>query len=334
MEEINGKLDVKQGFKILLLFMIRVTEVFVSSLVPSLIGIFLILINPNQRVWDICVICSLVAFLAVNSLSLYKYMRDRPSIKEFWVVNGLVYFFFAGVSTVMYMAMRNVVGALFYSILFSSLRFFEILVNFRFFGFIGSITTIESIIATNALILGILFIACIICFAVLKKQRQKAIENGVNAVEMTPEAVVPTQNDKTVSEMSVDSVIRNMDKEIIEAQNERQKQLDEQPEGLWNDKIVKGHGEKIEYYDPETPDDDFDASEVVAANSEAIGLGGNYTSEELWDDIYNGKEKVVEFSEEDSFPPPPQRGTAPPRSRPDARPRAPGSRPSRRTSST
>ncbi len=283
----------------------RIIEVFASSFIPSVIAVFILLINPVQKFWDVCVVISLILFFVINASSIYRNILNLNSKKEFYIINTAAYLLFASVSIGLYVFLRNYIGAFFYSLTFSSLRFYEILNHFSFLSWLPDISTQNSILMTNATIIVGVFIISQIGFIYAERFHKKMAENGADEIEIDEEKTVITQNNKVVERMSVEKLVKHMEQEMLDDKAEKKRHIEDMPDGIWSTNIVKGRGEKIQYYNPEMPEDDFDDNDTVAANSGSVGLGGNYSSDQLWDDIYKGKDKVVEFPEDVSIPPPP-----------------------------
>ena len=285
--------------------LIRIIEVFASSFIPSVISVFILLINPVQQFWDVCIVISLVLFFVININSIYRSILEIDNKKEFYIINLIAYLLFAAVSIGLYVFFRNYIGAFFYSLTFSSLRFYEILNHFKWFSWFPDVSTQTSVFMTNATILVGMFVISRIGFIRAEQFHKKMAENGADEVEMGEEKTVVIQNNKVVERMSVESIVEHMEQEMLDDKAEKDRQINEMPDGMWSTDIVKGRGEKIEHYDPEAPDDDFDDQDVVAANSDSVGIGGEYSSDQLWDDIYKGKDKVVDFPDDVPVPPPP-----------------------------
>ena len=283
----------------------RIIEVFASSFIPSVIAVFVLLINPVQQFWDVCVVISLLLFFVINTSSIYRSVLDLKNKKVFYIVNAAAYLLFASVSIGLYVFLRNYIGAFFYSLTFSSLRFYEIVNHFSFLSWLPDISTLNSLLMTNATILVGMFIISQISFIRAERFHKRMAENGADDIEIDEEKTVIMQNNKVVERMSVEKLVKHMEQEMLDDKAEKDRHIEDMPDGIWSPNIVKGRGEKIQYYNPEMPEDDFDDNDKVAANTESIGLGGYYSSDQLWDDIYKGKDKVIEFPEDVSIPPPP-----------------------------
>lgn len=293
MEQSRFSIFWKEHYKQLLLLFIRLTEVFMSGILLSFLSVLLIFIKPNQRIWDIMSIISMIGFLIVNCRFLLKYIVSRGERKiEFFVINGLTFFIYAAVSILAYYYF----GYLLYSLVFSELRVFEIF----------HLRTLRSIYASNALII---FVMLVFRFAAYRHldfmTRVLVVDSAPEATELEKyytesEAV---QNNHSVNVMTVEEMNDNIISEIEEAHKKRLENLEEIPDELWRD-FKRGDGSEIEYKVPENPEDDYDENDRVAANN--VNPHEAYEADSLWEnEIYKGKEKVEQFDDEVIPPPPP-----------------------------
>ena len=293
MEQSQFSLFWKEHYKQALILFIRLAEVFMSGIILSLMCVIMIFIKPNQRIWDLMSIICMASFLAVNCRFLLKYIVSRGGRKtEFFVINGITFLAYAGASILAYYFF----GYLMFSLVFTNLRVFEIF----------HIKTLYSIYASNVLIMVVMLVFRFVAYRHMEfMTRVLGVESAPDVTELEKyytesEAV---QNNQSVNIMTVEEMNDAIISEIEEAHKTHLEKLDTIPDKLWSD-FKRGDGSEIEYKTPDDPEDDFDENDRVAANN--INPHEAYDASELWEnEIYNGKEKLEQFEDDDEVIAPP-----------------------------
>ncbi|MBR0366232.1 MAG: hypothetical protein IJH94_05475 [Clostridia bacterium] len=260
-------------------------------------SVVLIFIRPIQRIWDLMSIISMIGFLIVNCRFLLKYMVSRKDkIAEFYVINGITFLIYGVASVVAY----YFCGHLLYSMVYAHFRVFEVF----------NIKTLYSIYMSNVLVIVTMFV-----FGVLARRHMEfamrvmgvADEVDTSELEKYYSGTEAVQNNQSIQVMSVEEMSENIINEIKEAQEAQKKTLEYAPDELWHN-LERGDGSEIEYKTPDDPEDDYDEHDEVAANAE--NLHEAYSSDKLWEDIYDGQDKIENYDDEDDLPIQPEQTTA------------------------
>lgn len=274
--------------KNLMLFLIRLAEVLTASIIPSTIGLLIVLITPKTRVMQVMECISFMAFFAVSCIFWIKYVKYRQNRVEFYVMHSAVYALYAGLSVIAY----SLSDVYLYSIFFSDLRGFEI------FGY----RTIQSMAITHL----IMVIGMIICETAAhlyyKDKAKKATENGIEKPEMKSIAVTPKQDNQEVKFLSIDEVNDEIDREMQEAADMIRSEYENASDKNWSDDMVQGENGAIIETVPVDPENDIDDADFVseAYAREEMKVTENYSDESLWnDDIYKGENQIYDYGEEE-----------------------------------
>ena len=123
MEDLVWKKKSTSVFRYFMLFGIRLAEVLIASIIPSVIGLVTVIITPKEWVMKIMENLSLFVFIGLNAIFWVRYVKHRENRKEFYIMNGVVYLLYALISVLTYV--QNDVYL--YSILFSNLRGLELI---------------------------------------------------------------------------------------------------------------------------------------------------------------------------------------------------------------
>lgn len=277
----------KKNYKLVFLFFIRLAEVFVSSIIPSFLGVVLIFINPNKNIWTIINFVTLIGFALINFRFLLKYVAGRRSKKEFYILNSIVYLIYFAVSILTYKF--QLVGFIVYSMIFANLRGLEA------FG----LKTFHSILICDGITLVSLFILGRYAYSHMDLVWKLLKMNGADAVEIFYDEAVPTQNNEEIRTLSIEEMDREIEKEIKEDAEFIKQQQEKLWEGNEHKKAFKGNNEEVEFVIPENPDNDIDETDYVEENAEIINRNAAYDSDSLWEnDIYNGKEPITHYDDE------------------------------------
>lgn len=270
-----------------MLFFIRLAEVLTASIIPSIIGIITVFITPKARVMQVMETISLIAFVVVNCLFWIKYVRHRPGRGEFYVLNGIVYALYIGLSVLAY-ALSDVY---LYSIIFSDLRGFEI------FG----CKTMQSLIISHSILIFAMIVCEISAHLYYSHKAKLAVENGAEAVEIEEKKVVPEKDNKAVKFLTVDEVNLELEREMEEAAELIRIESENVSEKNYDDDMVQGEDGEIKESTPEDPDNDIDDTDYVseAYAREEMSVTQNYDVDSLWnEEIYKNREKASEYDDE------------------------------------
>ena len=288
MEDLLWKKKSTKRFRYVMLFLIRLAEVLIASIIPSVMGLIIVIITPEVRVMQVIEFISSLVFMALNCVFWIRYIRHRPNLVEFYLMNGIVYVIYAGLSVVSY-AMSDVY---LYSILFSNLRGFEIF---------GS-RTLNSLYTTHAVSVTLMFLCAFVGYFYFKYKVKLAAENGVEAVEMNEKQILPQQDNKEVRFLTLDEVNVELEREMEEAAELIRKETERVSDKTWDSEMVQGENGEISEAVPIDPDNDIDdsdyVSEAYAKNEMSVTM--KYSAESLWNEgIYKGHNRVSEYEEED-----------------------------------
>ncbi len=255
---------------------IRFVEICMASIIPSIIGLLLVFMNPNNRIMSIMCFLSFLAFAICNWMFWMRYAKQRTKRREFFIINGIAYMLYVIISYLMY----EFSGAFMYSILFSNLRAFES------FGML----TPYSLVASH------IFIGALMVFCQLYSRRyytrllEKLAENGADEIEMDPWGhLVPEQEGKRVEILSVEEMHRKMEEERRETAEILREEIENASEALWDEGMTKGRGERIDTVEFDDIDADLSEGDFVAGVGTERDID-NYDTDELWEKgIYKGR---------------------------------------------
>ncbi|MEE0410000.1 MAG: hypothetical protein UD759_04380, partial [Clostridia bacterium] len=270
-----------------MLFLIRLAETLTVSLLPSVVGLIAVFITPKPRVMQTIELVSLLVFAVANCFFWTRYVFHRANLREFFVLNSIVYLLYVAISAFAYMSS----DAYLYSILFSNMRGLEI------FGY----RTIESLYKAHFLVFGLMvatgIIARLVCFQRLKK----AMADGVEKAEIEEKESVPEQDNKVVEFLTVDEVNLELDREMKEAAEMIRMETENVSDKNWDSAMVQGDNGEIIETTPVDPENDIDSRDYVSEEyaREEMSVTLNYDVDSLWNsDIYQGKEKTTDYDDE------------------------------------
>lgn len=262
--------------RLFMLLGIRFVEICMASIIPSLIGLILVFIRPNNRIMSIMCFLSFLAFAICNWIFWMRYARQRTKRREFFVINGIAYMLYAVISYLTY----EFSGPLTYSILFSNLRAFES------FGML----TPYSLVASH-IVVGVLMVICqMYSRKYYTRLLERLAENGADEIEMDPWGhLVPEQEGKKVKILSVEEMHRQMEEERLEAAEILQEETDNASDSLWDKEMTKGRGESFDTVEYENIDADLSDGDFVAGVGTERDID-NYDTDKLWEEhIYKGR---------------------------------------------
>ena len=287
MEDLLWRKKSTQRGRYLMLFLIRLAETLTVSLLPSVVGLIAVFITPKPRVMQTIELVSLLVFAVANCFFWTRYVFHRANLREFFVLNGIVYLLYVVISAFAYMSS----DAYLYSILFSNMRGLEI------FGY----RTIESLYKAHFLVFGLMvatgIIARLVCFQRLKK----AMADGVEKAEIEEKESVPEQDNKVVEFLTVDEVNLELDREMKEAAEMIRMETENVSDKNWDSAMVQGDNGEIIETTPVDPENDIDSRDYVSEEyaREEMSVTLNYDVDSLWNsDIYQGKEKTTDYDDE------------------------------------
>ena len=287
MEDLLWRKKSRQRGRYLMLFLIRLAETLTVSLLPSVVGLIAVFITPKPRVMQTIELVSLLVFAVANCFFWTRYVFHRANLREFFVLNSIVYLLYVAISAFAYMSS----DAYLYSILFSNMRGLEI------FGY----RTIESLYKAHFLVFGLMvatgIIARLVCFQRLKK----AMADGVEKAEIEEKESVPEQDNKVVEFLTVDEVNLELDREMKEAAEMIRMETENVSDKNWDSAMVQGDNGEIIETTPVDPENDIDSRDYVSEEyaREEMSVTLNYDVDSLWNsDIYQGKEKTTDYDDE------------------------------------
>ncbi|MGN0164217.1 MAG: hypothetical protein ACI4EA_11660 [Candidatus Ornithomonoglobus sp.] len=283
-----------QKVKFAIIFLIKTVETFMASIIPSVISVFMIFFNPNEKSWAVMKIVSFVVTACVNWRLWLKYAAMKSGPKEFYLMNGLTYLLYFASSVIGYYTL----GYLVYSMTYANLRVFEI------FG----MKTMESILCSN----GIMLLILVCCERFSNIQFKRFLEwthkNGSDRIEMNDILTddTPMQQDRVIESLSIEEIANNMIREEQEAIEAKRIALKMMPDSTFDEgTMTKGRGEKVERaevvdMDNDLTEGDFNASEAAQKEYEQ---NMQYSGDSLWSSsIYIGRTKdgkpITEYDEE------------------------------------
>lgn len=264
--------------KFLMLFGIRIVENFTASFIPSLLGLIIVYINPSGRIMAAMKFVSFIAFCVVNWFFWMRYAKQRTRRYEFYIMNGLTYLIYAGISVAIFLLPFT--GKLIYSVFFSNLRAFEI------FG----LSTKRSLMYTHIVMLGMMIICEIFSRIYYKALLKKLAENGADEIEMEMwKDKVPHKKDGNVRFLSVEEMSREMEKEHIEAWELLKNQATEEYDGICDVNMTKGRGQEVFKVELEDPDNDIDKGDFIP-DARTQNANSAYGADSLWNkEIYKNR---------------------------------------------
>lgn len=287
MEGSRVRMWLDKAIPLCLLYLIRIVETFVVSIVPSIVSVVIIFLAPSERSWMVLSVFSFFATAAASWYFWLDFVVMRGSVKEFYMVNGTAQALYIGASIGGYYFL----GYLVYSMTFAGLRGLE--------GF--GMKTIESVVIMNI----VYVLLMVVCERWARRHTEKIREilkknNTADKVEMEDKSkeLVPTLQNKKVEMLSVEEMTAQIQKDEQEIIDAARKAAESEPEELWNDNISKGHGEEIQRVDYSVEGSDIDENDHVGVNENA-----DYGADSLWNrEIYNGNEPITDYGDENDAP--------------------------------
>lgn len=261
---------------------IRFVEICMASVIPSIIGLMLVFYNSYTRIMSIMSFLSFIAFAVCNWIFWMRYAKQRTKRTEFFVINGIAYILYAGISCLIY----KFTGPLLYSVVFSNLRAFEA------FG----LPTSYSLILSHCVVIALMIICQLYSKRYYTQLLEKLAENGADEIEMDPWGkLVPMQKNKKVDMLSVEEIHKQMEEDSQEAAQILQ---EETAQTLWDENMVKGKGAKIEQVEIENIDADLSDGDFIAGVGTERDID-NYDTDALWNkEIYQGRKVAENYDDE------------------------------------
>ena len=261
---------------------IRFVEICMASIIPSFIGLMLVFYNSYARIMSIMSFLSFVSFAICNWIFWMRYAKQRTKRTEFFIINGLAYIVYAGISCLIY----KFTGPLLYTVVFSNLRAFEA------FG----LPTPYSLILSHCIIIALMIICQLYSKRYYQQLLERLAENGADEIEMDPWGnLVPMQKNKKVDVLTVEEIHKQMEEDSLEAAQILQ---EETTEPLWDENMVKGKGVEIERVEIEDIDADLSEGDFIAGVGTERDID-NYDTDALWDKkIYQGRKVAINYDDE------------------------------------
>ena len=285
MEDLVWKKKSAKVYKYLMLFFIRLAEVLVASIAPSIIGLMILIINPERQMMQFMQIIAFIVFAVMNWMFWIKYKKNRVGRLEFYLMNGITYALYIVIS---FFAL-SASDAYMYTVMFSCMRAFE--------AFSEAITTRASLIYGHSVILILMVICENISHIKYEKATMDLADNTVETDNAEAEDVVAYKANKEVTFLSVDEVNMELEREIEEAST-LINETESEDESLFDSSVATDNIP----YDPDNDIDDDDYTYEAYARREMAGIE-NYSSESLWnEDIYRDREKIEDYDGEDDMP--------------------------------
>ena len=285
MEDLVWKKKSAKVYKYLMLFFIRLAEVLVASIAPTIIGLMILIINHERQMMQFMQIIAFIVFAVMNWMFWIKYKKNRVGRLEVYLMNGITYALYIVIS---FFAL-SASDAYMYTVMFSCMRAFE--------AFSEAITTRASLIYGHSVILILMVICENISHIKYKKATMDLADNTVETDNAEAEDVVAYKANKEVTFLSVDEVNMELEREIEEAStiiNE----TESEDETMFDSSVATDNIP----YDPDNDIDDDDYTSEAYARREMAGIE-NYSSESLWnEDIYRDREKIEDYDGEDDMP--------------------------------
>ena len=288
MEDLLWRKKSRQRGRYLMLFLIRLAETLTVSLLPSVVGLIAVFITPKPRVMQTIELVSLLVFAVANCFFWTRYVFHRAKLREFYIMNGIVYFLYVLISFLAYMTSDPYL----YSVLFSNMRGLEIL----------GCRTFESLYKSHLLLVGLMFIIGIVAKGICVYRIKKSEGEGVEKVEMEEETVTPEKENKVVEFLTVDEVNLELEREIQEAAEMIRLENQSVSDKNWDSEMVQGNDGEIIEATPVDPENDIDDSDYVseAYALKEMSVTQNYDVGALWNpEIYQGREVNTDYDEEE-----------------------------------
>ncbi len=287
-EDLVWKKKSNTTFRYVMLFAIRLAEVLIASIIPSVIGLVTVIITPKERVMMVMEALSLMAFSCLNALFWVRYVKHRSARKEFYVMNGIVYLLYIVLSALSYMSK----DAYLYSILFSNLRGLEL------FGF----GTVSSMIISHIILIITMIVCEMVARVYYKYVARKTAENQAEAAEIKPEHTQPEQGHELVKFLTIDEINDEIEREVAEAKQVIEDASVRDTDKNWDMEMVQGEDGDIIETTPFDPDNDIDSDDYVSEEYARQEMQDtmNYSTDSLWNqDIYKGNEPVYDYDDEE-----------------------------------
>ena len=103
-EDLLWKKKSTKIFKYVMLFFIRLAEVLTASIIPSIMGIVILYINPKPRVMQTLMSMSMIIFALFSCTFWVRYVKHRNKVREFYIMNGIVYALYITFSALIYIS--------------------------------------------------------------------------------------------------------------------------------------------------------------------------------------------------------------------------------------
>lgn len=288
-EDLLWKKKSTKIFKYVMLFFIRLAEVLTASIIPSIMGIVILYINPKPRVMQTLMSMSMIIFAIFSCTFWVRYVKHRNKVREFYIMNGIVYALYITFSALIYIS----ADAYMYTIAFSNLRGLEL------FG----CKTLTSMIAVHCGMLVAMYVSERIARIFYRNRYEKIEENRADEIEIDEKDEIPKQANEEVKILTVDEVNLEYDRDIDEATETAQNNKEYDSDAPWSGEMVQGDGKKVTNVIPDDIDNDIDDSDYYSeayARAEMQDID-DYESDSLWNvEIYKGKEPVYEYEDEES----------------------------------
>lgn len=280
------------------LVIIRIVEMFSSSIIPSIISVMVVFMRPSDGAWDVMIIFAFILATAANWYFWMDYVAERESVKEFYIVNGSILGLYIAVSIVGY----YIFGDLAYSLSYANLRILE--------PFSEDIKTFVSVIITDVFMVAFMIVCERYSRRHIEKIKEILKKNGADKVEMADEGanVVPTKENREVELLTAEQMEEQVIRDESEYAEVQRKAAESAPEKMWNEDFTKGKGESFKRVDFSMIDEDIDENDYIQS-VEAENKNKDYDSDSLWNkEIYRGRTEgdkpITDFSYEENEMPP------------------------------
>lgn len=300
MEKVKKKITHTKRYMITMAFCVRIAQTVLLGVIPSVMSVILLYMNPNARVWSVSSGLAFFIFLVGTFYFCYKFIMTRMNILEYYIVNITVWLLYAFLSVFL---LNFASDAMEYSWLFADMRFFESL-N----AFIPSliIKTKNSVMITNGCLLVAIVaaerIASIKIKQILREAEQNAmISDEVANEEFIEEETVPVQNNEQIKIMSADEIEKTMMKDAMESREviEGMMHGEKNNDVLDGGDITQGKGRKVERIDYSALSDEEIMIDAIKRDDDYMN---DYDSDSLWNkEIYNRKSDAEEDDESYMF---------------------------------
>lgn len=297
MEKSKTVVWLEKNLPTVFLVVIRIVEMFSSSIIPSIISVMVVFVRPSEGAWDVMIVFAFILATAANWYFWMDYVAERESVKEFYIVNGSILGLYIAVSIAGY----YIFGDLVYSLSYANLRVLEPLSE--------DIKTFTSVIATDVFMVLLMIVCERYSRRHIEKIKELFKKNAADKVEMedSSENVVPTKENREVELLTAEQMEQQILSDESEYAEVRRKAAESAPENMWNEDFTKGKGESFERVDFSMIDEDIDDTDYISSREE--NKNKDYGSDSLWNkEIYRGRTEgdkpITDFSyEEDEKPP-------------------------------